>query len=81
MSDSRGRYALANSTSGEYVSRSVPTIEEAQHLLETVYGRDCGEIVICDIWSREPLLKPKVSADAAGSDCSHILDNGDNSPG
>jgi hypothetical protein len=44
MSDPPRRYALANNKSGEYVSKAVPTLAEAQKLLETVYARDRGDL-------------------------------------
>jgi putative lipoic acid-binding regulatory protein len=53
MSTSPG-YALANSTSGEYVSKAVPTLAEAQELLETVYAHDRDNLMVHRIWSHPP---------------------------
>jgi hypothetical protein len=79
MSDSRGGFALANNKTGEYVSKAVTTLAEAQKLLETVYARQRGDLMICDLWSRphQPRPPKRASSDSG----QHTVDQGDNSPG
>jgi hypothetical protein len=82
MSDSFGGYAVANRKSGEYVSKAVPTLAEAQKLLETFDARYRDSLMIRQISSRPPEPKMRVGSDSFGySNARNTPDGGDNSPG
>ena len=88
MSDSLGEYAIANRQTGEYVSKAVPTIAEAQKLLETVYARDRDNLMIRNLRSRPAELSAPAAprcaqncSDSRDPESRNMIGHGDNSPG
>jgi hypothetical protein len=89
MSDSLGEYAIANRQTGEYVSKAVPTLAEAEKLLETVYADDRANLMVCHLLSRPPEPRDaqncsrtvRVDSDDRYSGIPNIPGQGDNSPG